>query len=112
MACSIGDRALQRWRFSDAAQESQVTSRKSEVFQTGANQRAPGPKARLGLETRDLRLSLTTYQHIVIHSCMSDPAFKALSDPTRREILRLLGERDLTAGEIGARFPVSQPAVS
>ncbi len=26
--------------------------------------------------------------------------FRALADPTRREILRLLGEKDLTAGEI------------
>jgi len=43
---------------------------------------------------------------------MSDSAFKALSDPTRREILRLLGERDMTAGEIVARFPISQPAIS
>jgi DNA-binding transcriptional ArsR family regulator len=43
---------------------------------------------------------------------MSDPAFKALSDPTRREILRLLGERERTAGEIVARFDVSQPAIS
>jgi DNA-binding transcriptional ArsR family regulator len=43
---------------------------------------------------------------------MSDPAFKALSDPTRREILRMLAERDRTAGEIGAQFQISQPAIS
>ena len=43
---------------------------------------------------------------------MSDPAFKALSDPTRREILRLLGERDRTAGELVGQFSVSQPAIS
>ena len=43
---------------------------------------------------------------------MRDPAFKALSDPTRREILRLLGEKDRTAGEIVAHFSVSQPAIS
>jgi ArsR family transcriptional regulator len=43
---------------------------------------------------------------------VSDSAFKALSDPTRREILRLLGERDRTAGEIVACFSVSQPAIS
>ena len=43
---------------------------------------------------------------------MSDPAFKALSDPTRREILRLLGKRPLTAGEIVSRFSLSQPAIS
>jgi DNA-binding transcriptional ArsR family regulator len=43
---------------------------------------------------------------------MSDEAFKALGDPTRREILRLLGERDRTAGEIVGQFAVSQPAIS
>jgi ArsR family transcriptional regulator, repressor of sdpIR and other operons len=29
--------------------------------------------------------------------------FHALSDPTRREILRLLKERDMTAGQIAER---------
>ncbi len=43
---------------------------------------------------------------------MSDSAFKALADPTRREILRLLSAGDLAAGELGARFEISQPAVS
>ena len=43
---------------------------------------------------------------------MKDSAFKALSDPTRREILRLLSARDRTAGELGDRFEISQPAVS
>ena len=43
---------------------------------------------------------------------MSDPAFKALSDPTRREILRLLGRRDMSVGEIVDQFSVSQPSIS
>jgi ArsR family transcriptional regulator, arsenate/arsenite/antimonite-responsive transcriptional repressor len=43
---------------------------------------------------------------------VSDSAFKALADPTRREILRLLAAGDLPAGELGARFDISQPAVS
>ncbi len=38
--------------------------------------------------------------------------FKALSDPTRREILRLLREKDLTAGEIAARFDLAKPTLS
>ena len=33
--------------------------------------------------------------------------FKALSDPTRREILRLLRDSPMAAGDIAARFPVS-----
>lgn len=43
---------------------------------------------------------------------MSDPAFKALSDPTRREILRLLGRRDMSVGEIVEKFSMSQPSIS
>lgn len=38
--------------------------------------------------------------------------FKALSDPTRREILRLLRERDMTAGEIAVRFHLAKPTLS
>lgn len=41
-----------------------------------------------------------------------DETIRALSDPTRREILRLLREGDLTAGEIGARFPITGASVS
>lgn len=38
--------------------------------------------------------------------------YRALSDPTRRAILRLLRERDMTAGELAERFPHSKPAMS
>jgi len=37
---------------------------------------------------------------------------KALSDPTRREILSLLKIGSLSAGEIGEHFDMSLPAVS
>jgi DNA-binding transcriptional ArsR family regulator len=37
---------------------------------------------------------------------------KALSDPSRREILELLKAGRLSAGEIGSKFPVSGAAVS
>ena len=37
---------------------------------------------------------------------------KALSDPSRREILELLKEGRLSAGEIAEKFPVSGAAVS
>src|SRR5580700_12206142 len=39
-------------------------------------------------------------------------AFAALSDPIRARIVELLADRDLTAGDIASRFPVSRPAVS
>lgn len=38
--------------------------------------------------------------------------FKALNDPTRREILQLLQERDMTAGEIVEQFNISGPSIS
>ena len=37
---------------------------------------------------------------------------RALADPTRREILKLLRAGPLTAGQIAERFPVSAAAVS
>ena len=41
-----------------------------------------------------------------------DATFKALSDPSRRKILTLLREEDLTAGEIAQHFPMSWASVS
>lgn len=38
--------------------------------------------------------------------------FQALSDPTRREILRLLRKRDMTAGELAERFPLARSTLS
>jgi DNA-binding transcriptional ArsR family regulator len=39
-------------------------------------------------------------------------AFKALADPTRREILRLLRSGERTAGELASRFDMTKPSVS
>ena len=38
--------------------------------------------------------------------------FKALNDPTRRQILEMLQEKDLTAGEIADKFKISFPSIS
>lgn len=38
--------------------------------------------------------------------------FKALNDPIRRDILKHLRERDLTAGEIADKFNISKPSIS
>jgi ArsR family transcriptional regulator, arsenate/arsenite/antimonite-responsive transcriptional repressor len=38
--------------------------------------------------------------------------FQALGDPTRREILRLLRKRQMTAGEIAERFPLAKSTLS
>src|SRR4051812_16732196 len=39
-------------------------------------------------------------------------AFAVLADPVRRQVVELLGEGPVTAGEIGGRFPITRPAVS
>jgi DNA-binding transcriptional ArsR family regulator len=39
-------------------------------------------------------------------------AFKALADPTRREILRLLRGGEKTAGELAEHFDMAKPSVS
>lgn len=39
-------------------------------------------------------------------------SFKALADPTRREILRLLRGGEKTAGELAEHFDMSKPSVS
>ena len=38
--------------------------------------------------------------------------FKAISDPTRREILKLLNDKDLSAGEVAEHFDISNPALT
>jgi DNA-binding transcriptional ArsR family regulator len=38
--------------------------------------------------------------------------FEAIAQPKRREILRLLAEGELSAGEVASRFAVTQPAIS
>lgn len=43
---------------------------------------------------------------------MLDQTLRALGDPTRREILRVLRRGDLTAGEIASRFPMTAASVS
>jgi DNA-binding transcriptional ArsR family regulator len=41
-----------------------------------------------------------------------DAALQALADPRRRQILALVRERELAAGEIARQFDVTRPAIS
>jgi ArsR family transcriptional regulator, arsenate/arsenite/antimonite-responsive transcriptional repressor len=41
-----------------------------------------------------------------------DRTMRALADPTRREILRVLRDGDLAAGDIAALFPMTAASVS
>ncbi len=43
---------------------------------------------------------------------MPNDAFKALADPTRRQILKLLRDGPLTSGEIAAHFPSAWATIS
>lgn len=43
---------------------------------------------------------------------MPGEGFKALADPTRRRILELLRNGDLTAGELAEHFDISKPSLS
>ncbi len=38
--------------------------------------------------------------------------FKALNDPIRRDILEILKERDMSAGDIADRFNIGKPTIS
>jgi len=46
-----------------------------------------------------------------MHMGLGD-TFKALSDDTRRQILTLLRERSMTAGEIGSHFSMTGATIS
>jgi DNA-binding transcriptional ArsR family regulator len=41
-----------------------------------------------------------------------DSALRAIAEPRRREILGLVRDRELSAGQIASRFDVSRPAVA
>jgi ArsR family transcriptional regulator len=42
----------------------------------------------------------------------SNNAFKAIADPTRREILCMLRKEEMTAGELAERFDMTKPTMS
>jgi len=48
-------------------------------------------------------------EETMIHQPQS--AFRALSDPTRRDILRLLTQQDMTIAEVTDQFDITRPAV-
>jgi DNA-binding transcriptional ArsR family regulator len=47
-----------------------------------------------------------------LSSAEETSVFRALADPTRRQILEDLRPGELTAGEIAHRFPISGPSIS
>lgn len=45
-------------------------------------------------------------------SASLNDVFKAIADPTRREILRLLRHEEMNAGDVAARFDMTKPTMS
>lgn len=43
---------------------------------------------------------------------MKVKVYKAIADPTRRKIMQLLRERDMTAGQLAKNFDFSKPTLS
>ena len=48
----------------------------------------------------------------MLNETTADPILKAIAEPRRREILRLLAASELTAGAVAGHFDVTQPAIS
>jgi ArsR family transcriptional regulator, arsenate/arsenite/antimonite-responsive transcriptional repressor len=55
---------------------------------------------------------MTNYLIEALSALHMNEAFKALADPTRREILRLLRGGEKTAGELSQQFAMSKPSLS
>ena len=55
---------------------------------------------------------MAKYLTEMVPAMHGNEAFKALADPTRREILRLLRGGEKTAGELAQRFDMSKPSMS
>ena len=70
----------------------------------------PGPARTEGDRRAQYVLGFSRYAKYLI---MTGPdGYKALADPTRRQILKLLREGDLPAGAIADQFEMSWPSVS
>jgi len=50
--------------------------------------------------------------NVLIKQKEMNDVFKALNDPTRREILKMLRQQDMTAGDIAAKFEMTAPSIS
>jgi DNA-binding transcriptional ArsR family regulator len=49
---------------------------------------------------------------VTVKPCQSKAVFRAIADPTRREILGLLRSGGRSVGEVAANFRISRPAIS
>ncbi len=70
----------------------------------------------LQIQVYNIFRRLSKYLIILIKGAMKlsilNMPFKALSDPSRRKIIQMLKEKDMTAGEIADHFQMSKPSIS
>jgi len=59
-----------------------------------------------------LCLNRCLIKEVFNHSVSSNKTFRALADPTRREILVLLRHDEITAGALAEKFDMTKPAMS
>jgi ArsR family transcriptional regulator len=64
------------------------------------------------IEQLDKHLNKTAVRANRLMMKAYNAVFKALSDPTRREILRLLSRGEQTAGELASSFDMTKPSMS
>jgi DNA-binding transcriptional ArsR family regulator len=65
----------------------------------------------IGDRTRGLCVSCVLRKHVLKYTAMEE-AIRAIAEPNRRRILRLVADGELSAGEIASRFEITRPAVS
>lgn len=51
-------------------------------------------------------------QYTIYNPGIMNDIFKALNDPARREILKMLQKQDMTAGDIASKFEMTAPSIS
>ena len=63
---------------------------------------------------KNILLFQITFRHLskYINTPFVNLLFKALNDTTRRSILEMLKEKDMTAGDIADQFNISKPSIS
>jgi DNA-binding transcriptional ArsR family regulator len=83
-----------------------------DLLRTNCSKRAPGKKRAPALDKGKPFGYVTGNQMVSLQRKHRDAVFRAIADPTRREILSLLRDRQQTVGEIAGNFRMSRPAVS
>jgi DNA-binding transcriptional ArsR family regulator len=109
-------RLIRCWK--DAREPISINAIRGDRAEGGDAMTTPFPKSQESQSMRTTRLLSRfegTARSTVAKSASDksmDRFFKALSDPTRRQILQLLEDGELSVGEVVERFDLSQPTIS